>query len=54
MKNLVHLTDKLVDELLAVTKITSLNEVLEFAGPETTGGGRQLEGPEEVGGLIYG
>lgn len=47
--SLVHLPDELVDELFAVTKVTTLDEVLELAGAETTVGGRQLEGPEEVG-----
>jgi hypothetical protein len=47
--SLVHLPDELVDELLAVTKVTTLDEVLELAGAETTVGGRELEGPEEVG-----
>lgn len=48
---LVHLADQLVYELLAVTKITALNEMPEFAGPEASGGGGELEGPEEVGSL---
>ena len=47
--SLVHLPDELVDELLAVTKVTTLDEVLELAGTETASGGRELEGPEEVG-----
>jgi hypothetical protein len=51
-KNLVHLADEFIDELLAVTKVTALNEMLELAGTETTSGGRELEGPEEVGGLL--
>lgn len=50
--NLVHLADKVVDEELPVTKITALNEVLELAGTEATSGGRELEGPQEVGGLL--
>jgi hypothetical protein len=50
--SLVHLADKVVDEVLAVTEVTSLNEVLELAGTESTSGGRELEGPEEVGGLL--
>lgn len=49
---LVHLADETVDGLLAVTKITTLDEVLELAGAEATGGVGQLEGPEEVGGLL--
>lgn len=47
--SLVHLPDELVDELLAVTKVTTFDEVLELAGAETTVGRRELEGPEEVG-----
>jgi hypothetical protein len=50
--SLVHLADKVVDEVLAVTEVTSLNEVLELAGTESTSGGRELEGPEEVGDLL--
>lgn len=50
--HLVHLANKIVDEVLPVTKITTLDEVLELAGTETTSGGGKLEGPEEVGGLL--
>jgi hypothetical protein len=49
---LVHLADEGVDSLLAVTKVTTLDEVLELAGAETTSGVGELEGPEEVGGLL--
>lgn len=38
--------------LLAVAKVTSLNEVLELAGAEATSRVGELEGPEEVGGLL--
>lgn len=38
--------------LLAVAKITTLDEVLELAGAEATSGVAELEGPEEVGGLL--
>jgi hypothetical protein len=38
--------------VLAVAKVTTLDEVLELAGAEATGGRGQLEGPEEVGGLL--
>ena len=51
-KNLVHLPDELVDELLTVTKVTTLDEVLELAGAETTSGRGELEGPQEVAGLL--
>ena len=44
----VHLADELVDVGLPVTKVTTLNEVLELARPPTTVRVRQLEGPEEV------
>jgi len=50
--SLVHLADEVVDELLTVAKITTLDEVLELAGTEATGGVGQLEGPEEVAGLL--
>ena len=49
---LVHLADEVVDEVLPVAEVTALNEVLELAGTETTSGGRELEGPQEVGGLL--
>lgn len=38
--------------LLPVAHITTLNEVLELAGPEAAGGVAELEGPEEVRGLL--
>lgn len=50
--NLVHLADETVDGLLAVAKVTTLNEVLELAGTEATSGVAELERPEEVGGLL--
>lgn len=50
--NLVHLADEGVDSLLAVAKVTTLDEVLELAGTEATGGVAELEGPQEVGGLL--
>lgn len=52
MINLVHLADEGVDGLLAVAKVTTLDEVLELAGAETTSGVAQLEGPQEVGSLL--
>ena len=51
-RRLVHLLDERVDEVLAVAKVTTLDEVLELAGAETTGRRRKLEGPQEVGGLL--
>lgn len=50
--DLVHLSDETVDGLLAVAKVTALNEVLELAGTEATVGVAELEGPQEVGGLL--
>ena len=38
--------------LLPVTKVTALNEVLELAGVETAVRVAELEGPQEVGGLL--
>lgn len=49
---LVHLADESVDVLLTVAKVTTLDEVLELAGVEATVGVGQLEGPQEVGGLL--
>lgn len=51
-RNLVHLSDKSVDLVLTVTKVTTLDVVLELAGAETTVGVGELEGPQEVGGLL--
>jgi hypothetical protein len=52
LHHLVHLADESVDVLLAVAKVTTLDEVLELAGTEATVGVGQLEGPQEVGGLL--
>lgn len=52
MACLVHAADKAVNVRLAVTSITTLNEVLELAGPETASGVRQLEGPQELAGCL--
>lgn len=49
---LVHLSDEGVDVVLTVTKVTTLDEVLELAGTETTSGVAELERPAEVGGLL--
>jgi hypothetical protein len=51
-RHLVHLADETVDGLLAVAEVTTLDEVLELAGAEATVGVGQLEGPQEVGGLL--
>lgn len=50
--DLVHLADESVDVLLTVAQVTTLDEVLELAGAEATVGVGQLEGPQEVGGLL--
>jgi hypothetical protein len=52
MTSLVHASNELVDELLAVTKVTSLDEMPELPWAETTSGGGQLEWPQEVAGLL--
>lgn len=49
---LVHLADKLVDVVFPITKVTTLHVVLELPCPPSTGGVRELEWPEEVGGLL--
>jgi len=49
---LVHLSDESIDVLLSVTKVTTLDVVLEFSGTETTVGVGQLEGPQEVACLL--
>jgi len=50
--DLVHLANQVVDLQLAVTRVTALDEVQGLLGRETTGGVGQLEGPQEVGGLL--
>jgi hypothetical protein len=49
---LVHLPDQSIDVLLPIAKVTTLNEVLELARAEATSGVAELEGPQEVGGLL--
>lgn len=48
----VHLPDELVDVAFPVTEVTALNEMLELARPPATSGVGELEGPQEVGGLL--
>ena len=48
VKGSVHLSDELVDVRLPVTKVTTLDEVLELACPPATVGVGELEGPQEV------
>lgn len=52
IKDLVHLADELVDLVLAVTSVTALDEVEGLALGHTAGGAGELEGPEEVVGLL--
>lgn len=51
-ENLVHLSDQSVDVVLTVTRVTTLDEVLDLAGVEATSGVGELEGPEEVVDLL--
>lgn len=46
------MSDQSVDLVLTVTQVTTLDEVLEFPGAEATVGVAELEGPQEVGGLL--
>ena len=46
------MSDESVDLVLAVTQVTTFDEVLEFSGAEATVGVAELEGPQEVGGLL--
>jgi len=48
LQHLVHLLDQSVDVLLSVTKVTTLNKVLELASSETTSWVAELEWPQEV------
>lgn len=50
--HLVHLLDESVDVLLPVTQVTTLDEMPELSLVEATSWVRQLEGPEEVAGLL--
>ena len=50
--HLVHLLDESIDVLLPVTQVTTLDEMPELALVEATSWIRQLEGPEEVAGLL--
>ncbi len=45
---LVHLSEELVDALLTVAVVATLNVVLELASAPAASGVRELEGPEEV------
>lgn len=52
LANLVHLLDQVVDELLSVTGVTTLDEVEELSSSETTVRVRQSEWPQEVVNLL--
>ena len=52
MDSLVHLSDESIDVVLPVTQITTLDKMSELSCTETTSGVGQLEGPEEVAGLL--
>lgn len=47
-----HLSQQLVDSLLSITSITTLNEMLELSRPPPTRRITQLEGPQKVVGLL--
>ena len=49
----IHRTDKVVDELLAVAVLSTLNEVQALL-VQATSWGVELEGPQEVGALREG
>jgi len=46
-----HLSQQLVDLLLTVTEVTTFDEVVGLLSP-SSGGGVELEGPQEVGGVL--
>lgn len=50
---LVHLTDKVVDLLIPAASLAALNVMQALLG-EASQRGRELEGPQEVGGLLEG
>ncbi len=49
---LVHLSEELVDALLTVAVVTTLDVVLELASVPAAGGVREVEGPEEIACLL--
>lgn len=51
--NLVHLTDEVVDLLIPAASLTALDVVQALLG-EAAQRSRELEGPQEVGGLLEG
>lgn len=48
----VHLLDESIDVLFSVTKVTTLNEMLELPLPEAASRVGQLEWPQKVAGLL--
>ena len=46
--NLDHLSQQLVNSLLSITSITTLDKMLEFSRPPSTGRITQLERPQKV------
>jgi hypothetical protein len=50
--SLVHLSNKSIDLVFPVTQITALNVMSELSCTETASGVAELEGPEEVRGLL--
>jgi hypothetical protein len=49
---LVHLPDQLVDVVFTVAQVSTFDEVLELPLVEAAVGAVQLEGPQEVRGLL--
>merc|ERR1719239_1067329 len=49
--NLNHLFQQLIDLVLTAAKVTTLDEVVDLLPPPTSRG-VQLEGPQEVGGIL--
>ena len=50
--HLVHLPDQRIDVILPIAQITTLDVMLELPGTEAARGVAQLEGPEEIAGLL--
>jgi len=51
-ENLVHLSNQSIDVFLAISQVSTLNEMFEFAWTEATGRIAQLEGPQKVRSLF--
>ena len=50
--NLIHLSNQIIDIILPITQIASLDEMLEFPSSEATGGTAELKRPQEVTSLL--